>query len=436
MRVYLKIGSRLREILAYLIALILLLDSRTIYGFLTNTPRWWNYLIFAGIGMCVAAVLIILLFRVIHLDKSSQQQLIFCAIIAVYFSIFVLYHDAKSYTMKLLLAFLLLAIYHIVAEKGKPDILMKFRNIVVVIAAISLLFWISGSIMHIIKPSGTVLSIWSGTAAPKAVNCYKYLYFETQEMTVPFLHINTYRNTAVFSEAPMAAFNFSIALLTEIYINPKKRKSVIIILSSAIITTISTTGICVLLLIIIHHISKNFSKKKSPLFLILIPIILGVLALGMILVVVLVKDKVSSNSGIARLDDFRVCFLAWLHHPLMGCGLGNGEYIQSFMSLSRLVNNKGLSNSPGLVLAEGGLYLSILYIIAFSRMLIRSHRSKIKNYYIWALFFILIFTITMVPFVYLTFYILVWFAFGDITKENWKLSLFQKKSTERLIDIG
>ncbi|HAJ97910.1 MAG TPA: hypothetical protein DCO72_09265 [Ruminococcus sp.] len=415
----LHIHKLFQEFFGYLIVLMLLMDSRVIYGSLTTTPSWFNYLIFAGIGAgTMGSIAYTFITKKITLSSKQAHFFMVLAVTAVYLSLYIFCHHSKSYTIKLLLALILLSCYHIIIEKGEATLLLKYRNIMTGIAVISLSFWLLASVLHVLKPTGTVLSTWAGTALPKKVDAYYYLYFETQELEIPILHIASFRNTAIFTEAPMASFNFSIALLTELYIAPRKNKFNIVVLIIAILTTLSTTGYCVLALILIQKYLKNSKGKKSLFHILSIPLIVVGVISAVVVIFVMVRDKMGTGSGEARLDDFRVCFLAWKDYPIMGCGLGNGGYIQSYMSRARYIANRGLSNSPGLVLAEGGLYLTVIYTGAFLRAIYRSFRYKMKDYLSFIFLFLLIYTITMIPFIYLTFYILIWFAFGVNKKKD------------------
>lgn len=115
--------------------------------------------------------------------------------------------------VKFSVAVLIFVFFFFIQESNnRHELLLKYRNLMIFISAVSIVFWLLGSIFHLVHPSGVVQSVWTNTGNPKPVPNYFNLYFETQEL------YGFARNTAIFTEAPMASLHFSIALFVEMYI--------------------------------------------------------------------------------------------------------------------------------------------------------------------------------------------------------------------------
>ena len=121
---------------------------------------------------------------------------------------------------------------------------------------------------------------------------------------------------------------------------------------------------------------------------------------------VLVFKKMQLASGTVRFNDFAVGFNAWLAHPFFGGGFDSLEYLQQFMPEWRSFDI-GFSNSPMEILGQGGMYLAAPYVYAFAASFTNSLRNKDRNMCIAAVLFAYIFTFTVIPYQYITFFILI-----------------------------
>ena len=70
-----------------------------------------------------------------------------------------------------------------------------------------------------------------------------------------------------------------------------------------------------------------------------------------IICIILLGNRLKTNSGSVRVDDYKAAFKTWIHGNIInGVGFGNEEAIRNYMSEFR-ENNKGLSNSLMVILA-------------------------------------------------------------------------------------
>lgn len=254
------------------------------------------------------------------------------------------------------------------------DLLKKYCNIMCIIAVISLFFWLFGSILHIIHPTGSFNAYW-GTAY--SYPSYFNLYFERQYDTVFDIRIN--RNMGMFLEGPMYSSCLVIAIAIKLFLTEdlryyddndiKRRHSrslkqllypKTLILIIALITTLTTTGYIMLIFMIILTALINKHKNRQIKKLKYISTAFAAVA-AFYLAHMIFLNKSTSMSWETRMDDYAAGFTVWKKSFLWGVGFSNWDVIKSYMSLFRR-DNLGFSNGIFVVLVEGGLLLLSVYI--------------------------------------------------------------------------
>ena len=217
------------------------------------------------------------------------------------------------------------------SSAGKKDSIMKaFVNIVVILSVISLLFYIFGSFLNVISPTGTVYYTW-GRNENIACNHYFWLYYEAQ--TLDFLVFkDLVRNSAIFPEATMFGIVLSIAIGYELLMKDKYNKLKIIIMFITAFTTTATLAMVSSIIVIVFRIMANILKSKSlpwkkiGLFIFVI--------IGLIGAVIVFNYKFSTDEGegsvAVRLDHLLACAKAWMHHPITGVGFNNLDAVMTY----------------------------------------------------------------------------------------------------------
>lgn len=261
------------------------------------------------------------------------------------------------------------------------------------------IFWIFGTNLHIIQPTGVYYSNWNQFGIYQAYPKYYNLYFETQVLN------QITRNSSIFAEAPMASLTFSIALCIETIYLKKSRLHIlkIIILSLAIVSTISSTGYIFLILIFGYKLLTitNFNYYSNIIKLLVIPVML---IIGMLLIHYFLDQKLSTNSGLSRSKDYINSIKAWVNYPILGTGIDTlGSNLTSALHLG--IGNFGYSNSLGAILGSTGLYIFILYFISIVKSFYFGIREKDTN----RIFITFIFIYFIVTTNFLNTYILFFF---------------------------
>lgn len=367
-------------ILEYMLAIFIILDCRSVFKHMVSDSN------VIGIALSVLIFcLVILNILAKRYDKNKvKKAILFFMVYYLYMALFILLNDMeeiKNYIYAFGMIFPLLFFYYYTGKETKENIikmLEKISNVMIVIAMVSIILYFLGPIFNIIKPTGSIYMKWGGE---RAIASYYNLQFVTQRISI--FGINIIRNTSIFTEAPMYSLNLSIALAIQMMINPSKNSFIKkLILVITIITTTSTTGIIIATELIFFKILLQKSNKK----IVKITKSIWFPILGIILfsITAFFYDfRSETNSYSIRIDDYRASYQAWLEHPIVGNGYGSVEQIEEYMSGFRM-NNTGLSNSILVLLAQGGIYLGIIYMIPFALAIIYGIKTQKSSVIIFA----------------------------------------------------
>lgn len=395
----------LLSVFQYIFILCLILDFRSIWLH-TESLVWISRLVKLLMGLSVVA-------GGLARRKASVWRFSRCLLVmgfmVVYVGLWYLFDPLKSSRIiTILIQLLAIIVYCMLVEDSINDTMYKYTSIVLVIAVISLFFWLFGSTLGYIRPTGYLYSAWTGNDSLKKVVSYYGIYFETQSVTFFGLTGKMVRNTAIFTEAPMASMIFSTAFLAELLMQDKLNWKRCAILMAAVLSTISTTGYMVVIAAagLRYVFTRQGTREGHLLKLILLP---TAFVTGLIILSFLIDQKLGTSSGSTRADDFIAGYKAWMNEPLLGNGYGNYDMIEKYMSYFRR-NNTGFSNSPMLVLAYGGIYLFLPYGISVLTGLFRFARKRMWNRMGFYLVFLCEFIITVCPFQMLSFYLFICMA--------------------------
>lgn len=278
-------------------------------------------------------------------------------------------------------------VYFLIQQKLFEKFVAIFNELIVIIALISILFWLLGPILNVIQPTSSVYSNWSHQYALSYYN----LYFQPQnaDYNILGLHIGV-RNSAIFLESPIATFIFGTSLISNDLISGGKRIRVILLL--ALITTADTTAFIFVLLyflsIVFSHINQENKILLSLCFLFLSVVVI-------ILINMLLRFKATDGESMSvRYLCLNEEFKAFILSPLYGNGYN--------------AFTEGSSNSIAALGADGGILLLGIYYFPLLLIL----RKINKNNILLIIIFILMFSITVVQYTFLMFIIIsfAWIA--------------------------
>ena len=154
---------RIATLSYYIWACLLILQCQTMYAVHQNRLLWFVTLLVYSIGQCA-----FLIYETRIPSKLFQNTML---ILGGYYGIegvLLLRNLSENLSRDFILLNLIALPVFIVTltlmifRKELKDFLLAFNRIVVVFAVLSLFFWFFGSLLGILKPSGTVVNAWSG----------------------------------------------------------------------------------------------------------------------------------------------------------------------------------------------------------------------------------------------------------------------------------
>lgn len=283
--------------------------------------------------------------------------------------------------------------------------LLKFSNLMVLFALISLAYWVFASNLGIIQPTIWVPNGWVGHE--RLIPAYHFLYYETQETA--FMGYATVRNSGMFEEAPMYNMVLCTALAIEVFIRPRFSRFRALVLFVTILTTFTTTGFIFLTILISWLLYRFLGDKFRSLMIVLVPLLFYVMYMVSSFIIEDKRSDSGEGSFVSRMRDIENCIDIGLDHPLLGQGLftkklteedgGNAAY--------------GYSNSLFTLFADGGLYTAFLYFFCLVIIPFRYYNNFKDAKWPLAMFlFFLLFTFTASQFKLLTlFFVAVGLSF-------------------------
>lgn len=384
---------KIENFLDYIIAICLILNVHSV----------WNNTIIRKLNVVVLIIslLIYMFMSISNLKKKKCEFIkssIIILIVIVYNLLFITINLSSIWDF--ILNFIImysLFIYYSIYKMNRGEayhLLLKISNLICIISVVSLFFYIFGSVFKIILANSDVLLRW-GT--DRYVPSYYNLYYETQ--TINILGKQVIRNTGIFTEAPMYAFNLCISLGVEVFIRNKQKNKKIIVLLFTILTTFSTTGIVVSLSIISINLinsKKNYGVLKKMCLYSFVVILMIASMFFINYKVIQSKDIYGSYS--VRMDDIKVGIEAWKDNVIIGKGYNRYDLVQQYMSINDRGNDIGGSNGIMKILPEGGIYLLSIYIFPMVVGVIYSIKNRVKNVIIFELILVILLININVPY--------------------------------------
>lgn len=409
-----SLRQMLIEIAEWMMALCLVIKGNSLWVW-----RAGNNDLVTFITILLLTTCIIVVFASQQIDEIRFRRIIiFVVFSGMYFLTYLGIHlERIRTTVKLWLTVSAMFAYFQCYSNGKeiPEVLKKYSAIVAVIAVESVIMWLLCSVFRLLPRTGVYYTSWAEAGGTRAIPSWYNIYYVTQQNT-SFVFGRFDRNTAIFTEAPMASFHFCTALLLESFENRKHGRWSIIALLVAVFSTNATTGIAIAgsTLLALLVLDGKGDSILSAIRMLVAPFII-IVTVYFLMNTVLSKTT-DTTSGLTRVDDFRAGYRAWMHSPLFGNGLSGGDEIRQYMSTFRS-DNTGFSNSLFQILNEGGVYFALPYVTAFYLAVRKAIAAKNWYHLVFVIEFLLMFVVTITSYQYLVHMILIWLAFGRV-KEN------------------
>ena len=387
-----EIRSKVNSILEYFIAFYLIIGANSVYSRMLEFNLHINVLTLITLFLYVLNKFIIknsFKESIEYIKSIIKKYRYFYIVFFIYLIVFLIFNNIMEKNFISLYFLILPMLIFIYAEQKEiiKLIMKKILVITIALSVISLILYFAIEIVHIFDYNQSIKISWG---EEKYIDSFLNIFFKTQNYLI---HGNVItRNTGIFAEAPMYSLALVLALsFYEFFLKKEDKLLIRGILILTLLTTFSTTGyISVILIYLFKVVSKIKIKNQYMKYVTWIVIVISA-----ILCTVLLGNRLKTKSGSIRIDDYKASFKTWMDgNFIKGAGFGNEDAIKNYMSEFR-EDNQGLSNSLMVVLAEGGIYLFMLYAVPFAFTLYKSIKNKEYNiaYFIIILLFLFMTTI-------------------------------------------
>ncbi len=300
-------------------------------------------------------------------------------------------------------------LFYLDRVEGKPyNLLYKYADVVAVYAFLAVIIYLFSVFFGGKIPSADVSTYWSNKGTLKTYTDYFGIVAVSTDRIFSLGSFEFCKMYGIFPEPPMAMIPLITALYIELFL--KKNRSgivAVVFISLAVLFTGSTLGYMLLVLAFaLLALGKLPEKWRVPSYAVLAALVLAIVA-----VLFAVKKKNDYSSLSAHLEDYVLCFKAFLKSPLIGNAFGDEFPILELMSEERFEHNPGLSNSIAVILAQGGILLELICLLPFARGLagIFSKDSEARKE---GLFFVGVFALFVVTIFTYRFYLFFIMGFG------------------------
>ena len=300
----------------------------------------------------------------IHKLRPSWEQLIMAVGLMVYGMVYAAVRQSRMSVVNYLWLFVvglpaLFLLFSIRHSHGRlVPLILRLCDVLVVLAPISLYYWLFGVNMRWFPPDHGIMIDWGYR---KTVVGFAGLHYAIQLDNTFFPELFIYRNSSLFAEAPMYNLWLDIALAGELFLRKRTSKFRVVLLVITILSTMSVTGMLFLCVCLALHLYRKFpqmdrGKKRATALLVMAIVPAAVVGL---LSTLLIKSDTQSYS--MRLSDYAAGVRLWLDYPIFGAGYANLNALLPYMYSPDGV--LGFSNSLTAVLGTGGVWISLLFYV-------------------------------------------------------------------------
>ena len=360
--------------LEYVLVISIILECNTIYSQLYGI----HYIIRGALCLTtlISTIGICLIKKKIKINKC-----VLLFIIAIMMIMLIKTRNRVGIIILLLpLSSILFSLFLLFYNYGYDEIKKIFKKIVKIVtllAIISLMFWIFGSLFNIIKPTGTIKFVWG---KPYSIGqSYFYIHFNSPGQTAwswGLFNSTVYRNTGIFTEAPMYSFVLATALLFNMWLprNKENIRNEIILVIATVTTFFFFFIICALLILIYRFLEYTkkikSSKNKKIIYIATTIFIIG----GLFFSYTTIQRKMSVASTQNRILDLKNGFSNFLNNPIIGNGINSPKPSESNPEIGY-----GYSNAIIPILNDGGIILFGMYFLPFAIFCHWMNNNKIKK---------------------------------------------------------
>ena len=340
----------------------------------------------------------------INFNKITARGVYKTAAVVLFLAVFLFFtrYNFIRTLLYLIIPFALCFLYFSTKKSSeeKSRFLLYLSDIIVVFSAISIVLYLFGTILGLFPETSSVRVWWA--EEERVIPHYLHLLYEAQD--IELFGLKFMRNCSVFPEAPAFAAYIAVSFAAELFIRKKISVYRVIVLVLAALTSFSAKAILLVSAAVL--LKFLFWDKKGTKF-VLLKGSAVLLSLGFAAFVLFEKAK--SHSFFIRLDDFNACLEAFKSSPIFGTGYYNDSSVITHFEYAYRAND-GLSMGLAVLLAQGGLWLFLFYILSAVKGALASGRTERKGFIPFALIFFGMLFITNAPFSMLSIFAVSYFA--------------------------
>lgn len=423
-------ARKIMNIVDYILAIIIVMNCNTVFEKSVTTNFHLQEL--GCIAVCAAIFISVYLYGLnrVTVFEWIKVMIWYIPVVALYF--LMKYTTIATHTyLRLFLIFfpgILLYVYMGKTKQRQMNLYKSISDIMFIEGEISSLVWFFSNVMGVFHPNGSMLVSWGGE---RLYDSFFGLQYQISWQSIKIFGLRGYRNIGFFCEAPMLSLMLTFSLIYELFFrdmegNNKKlhlkyRKGklfinrghspfiriIVLILSN--ITTFSATGYILMVVVFVLKFAQIGEKRGVNIIKIFVfPLI--VISAGTLIYIVW-EQKADSAQWLTRFDDYIVGVLAWKSNKIFGVGFGNMDALTPYMSAFR-GSNTGVSSGLFTVLAQGGIMLSLVYLIPLLGGIICTIKHSKRKVCAFMIVSMLEFIVTYFPY---TFFMLLILAYGYST---------------------
>ncbi len=377
------IREKYKKAVEYLIAIILILSTSVIWTVGLNSSLTFDLCRYLFLFLGLMA------FTTVTYLRIGRNDIFKILGLAVYLLVYVAmnYYNYSAYFRFFLLPMCVYLLYFAV-DRGSNGVLQAFSNVVFILAAISLVLYVLGPLLGIISPTGRYAFHW---AYDRSCNTYFNLLYEAQNYGYSIFT----RNCGIFAEAPMYNIVLCVALSYELFLSKKTSLLKLVVLSVTVVSTLTTTGlICILLMGLLKYILDISEERGITVGKVVLPVaVVLVIIVTLSLLEMKAGSTIGLNSTSIRSDHLSACLKVFFNHPFFGVGFNNEDAVLAFSQYK-----VGISVGLAYLLATGGIFLTLPYIVISVNIVMATLAKKDYGYLAFFITYLILFFLTAITY--------------------------------------
>lgn len=355
-------GVSITKIFTYIIVFFLLLDGSNMWQLISGDRFATNSIRLALLVVCLMSIISTLTIKKVRFTLHFIGNMLAILFLFALFWLGTRYNLLYFFRVQLMVFPIFVVYAYVMMRYGLiRDVAKAFLNLWFIITIVTTTIWFFSAVIPVIPLTGKVY-YWAQQTLPTYT--FFNLYFANPVQGVVFNGGRFFRNTGIFAESPGVAtyYLYAVALELSFFFNDKghKRRLTTFLIGAA--SSLSTKALIFIPFILFLNYLFNTTDRRNN------NVLFAVRVLALVALVIglgygfseILADKSTTGSYRIRNDDVAAALKVFRENPVFGVGLGNIDPIIRRFTVPR--NNNGLSMGLTALMAQGGLWLTTLYL--------------------------------------------------------------------------